>query len=35
MKKPYLVILFEVNKSLKIGFYYTILIFDLIIDLKK
>ena len=27
-KKPYLVILFEIDKSLKINFYYTILPFD-------
>ena len=32
-KKLYLVILFEVNKNLKVGFYYTILFFGLTICL--
>ena len=32
-KKLYLVILFEIDKSLKVDFYYTILLFGLIIYL--
>ena len=33
-KKLYLIILFEVNKSLKVGFYYTILPLNLAIYLQ-
>ena len=33
-KKLYLIILFKVDKDLKISFYYTILLFSLIIYLK-
>ena len=32
-KKPYLVILFEIDKGLKVDFYYTILSFNLTIYL--
>ena len=32
-KKPYLVILFEIDKSLKINFYHTVLLFSLTIHL--
>ena len=32
-KKPYPIILFEVDKSLKVGFYYTILFFGLTVYL--
>ena len=33
-KKPYLVILFKIDKSLKIGFHYTILPFSMTVYLK-
>ena len=32
-KKPYLIILLEINKNSKLGFYYTILFFSLTISL--
>ena len=32
-KKPCLVILFKINKGLKVRFYYTILLFDLTVCL--